>query len=68
MNKSETEGSTHSPKIEQKCEAESEAARAKEAHDALIAELKDNVRDRIDAQKEAERLQVGMIENTRSIQ
>ena len=61
MNKSETEGSTHSPKIEQKCEAESEAARAKEAHDALIAELKDNVRDRIDAQKETERLKVGFI-------
>ena len=47
--------------IIQKCEAESEAARTREAHDALIAELKDNVRDRIDAQKEAERLQVGLM-------
>ena len=42
----------------QKCDAEVEAARTREAHDALIAELKDNVRERIDAQKETERLKV----------
>ena len=47
---------------QQRCDAEAEAARTREAHDALIAELKDNVRDRIDAQKETERLKVVLAE------